>query len=209
MDDVKLRLGAISRSGQQKGVDSLIVTNMVELKRNRAITDAALMSGDEDIRIGAQIAQSFGVRVHLLGVEPIEPNHANQARSLRQESDTTAEWSESDIGEILTAASHFDASAISQSVAESIAVDADAALDLIVNAFAEWRGQEYLTQFDLARGSRLPRSLDDPQPAAASIAVNALRIMRERALAANAETAHRNNLRRIDALDALANFAAV
>lgn len=29
MDDVKLRLGIISRSGQQKGVDSLIVTDMV------------------------------------------------------------------------------------------------------------------------------------------------------------------------------------
>lgn len=159
MDDVKLRLGTINSSGQQKGVDSLIVTDMIELARNRAITDAILMSGDEDVRIGVQIAQSLGVRVHLLG---IEPSRATQARSLRQEADTTAEWSKADIGEILITASRFDVSAISQAVAESLAVDANAALDLIVNAFVEWRGIDALMQIDLAPGSRLPRNLDAP-----------------------------------------------
>ena len=39
-NDVKLRLGIINSYGQQKGVDSLIVTDMVELARNHAITDA-------------------------------------------------------------------------------------------------------------------------------------------------------------------------
>ena len=99
MDDVKLRLGVINFAGQQKGVDSLIVTDLIELARNHAISDAILLSGDEDTRIGVLIAQSFGVRVHLLG---IAPSRGNQSRQLAQESDTASEWSISDIDELLT-----------------------------------------------------------------------------------------------------------
>ena len=50
MDYIKLRLGVVSGAGQQKGVDSLIVTDLIDLARNRAITDAAILSGDEDIK---------------------------------------------------------------------------------------------------------------------------------------------------------------
>ena len=96
-DNVKVRLGTVT-AGRQKGVDSLIVTDLIELARNNAITDAILLSGDEDIRIGVQIAQSFGVRVHLIG---IEPSRGNQSHLLRQEADTTGEWSKEDITEIL------------------------------------------------------------------------------------------------------------
>lgn len=93
-DDVKLRLGIVTFGGQQKGVDSLIITDLVELARNRAISDAVLLSGDEDVRIGVQIAPSFGVRVHLVG---IAPSRGNQSRALRQEADTKLEWSASDV----------------------------------------------------------------------------------------------------------------
>ena len=99
-DDVKLRLGVVNTSGQQKGVDSLIVTDLVELARNHAISDAVVISGDEDVRVGVQIAQSFGVRVHLIGIEP----QNNQSRSLAQESDTTTEWGVSTIQSFLSLA---------------------------------------------------------------------------------------------------------
>ena len=56
--------------GEQKGVDSLIVTDMINLARNRAISDAVFVSGDEDLRVGVQQAQEFGVRVHLVGIKP-------------------------------------------------------------------------------------------------------------------------------------------
>ena len=69
-DNTKLRLGLVNSSGQQKGVDSLIVTDLIELARNQAISDALVLSGDEDIKIGVQVAQTFGVRVHLLGIKP-------------------------------------------------------------------------------------------------------------------------------------------
>ena len=63
---LKLRLGALNNAGEQKGVDSLIVTDLIDLARNHAIADAVVVAGDEDLRIAVQVAQSFGVRVHLL-----------------------------------------------------------------------------------------------------------------------------------------------
>jgi len=95
-DHIKLRLGMLNSQGEQKGVDSLIVTDLIELARNRAITDAVLLSGDEDVRIGVQIAQCFGVRVHLLG---IVPSRGSQSQQLLREADTTAEW---DAGTVAT-----------------------------------------------------------------------------------------------------------
>lgn len=70
LDNVKVRLGFVNSVGEQKGVDSLIVTDMIALARNRAISDAVLVSGDEDLRVGVQQAQEFGVRVHLVGIKP-------------------------------------------------------------------------------------------------------------------------------------------
>ena len=96
-NDVKLRLGVIAYTGRQKGVDSLIVTDLIELARNHAISDAVLLSGDEDVRIGVQVAQTYGVRVHLLGIQPSGDNQGNQSRLLRQESDTSTEWLQSDV----------------------------------------------------------------------------------------------------------------
>jgi len=89
LDNIKLRLGFINSQGQQKGVDSLIVTDLVELARNGVITDAVLLAGDEDVRIGVQIAQSYGVRVHLLG---ISGPHQSQSPQLMQEADTKMLW---------------------------------------------------------------------------------------------------------------------
>lgn len=89
MDHIKLRLGFVSGSGMQKGVDSLMVTDLIDLARNHAIDDAVILSGDEDIRVGVQIAQSFGVRVHLIG---IAPSRGSQSMNLLRESDTTTEW---------------------------------------------------------------------------------------------------------------------
>ena len=97
-DFIKLRLGQMNNQGQQKGVDSLIVTDLIELARNQAISDAVLVSGDEDVRIGVQIAQSFGVRVHLLGVVP---SRGSQAILLLQEADTTTEWDKNTVAKFL------------------------------------------------------------------------------------------------------------
>ena len=83
---VKLRLGNLNARGQQKGVDAQIRADMETLARHRAITDAVLVAGDEDMVPAVEAAQAFGVRVHLWGVEP--PYGTNQAERLVWESDT-------------------------------------------------------------------------------------------------------------------------
>jgi uncharacterized LabA/DUF88 family protein len=99
IDYVKLRLGFVTGGGQQKGVDSLIVTDLIDLARNRAISDAVMLSDDEDIRIGVQIAQSFGVRIHLIG---IAPSRGSQSLQLLRESDTTTEWDSATVSKFLS-----------------------------------------------------------------------------------------------------------
>lgn len=73
-DNLKTRFGTLNGLGQQKGVDNLLVTDLIDLARNRAISDAVVLTGDEDLRIAVTVAQSFGVRVHILGIDPVDKN---------------------------------------------------------------------------------------------------------------------------------------
>ena len=86
---VKLRLGRTIDAGAnrivQKGVDSLIVRDLIRLSQNRAITTAYLLGGDEDLRQGMLEAQDMGVRVVLAGIGP--HGAQNQAGSLTLEAD--------------------------------------------------------------------------------------------------------------------------
>jgi hypothetical protein len=97
--NVKLRLGIVNSYGEQKGVDSLIITDLISLSRNRAMADAVLVTGDEDIRVGVQQAQELGVRVHLVGLEPAMHN---QSYLLRQEADTMREVSKAEVDGFLS-----------------------------------------------------------------------------------------------------------
>ena len=99
-NDVKLRMGTVTSSGQQKGVDSLIVTDLIDLARNQAISDAVVVSGDADIRVGVELAQKFGARVHLVGITPT--GQYNQSIALREEADTVKEWTKEDIQKFLS-----------------------------------------------------------------------------------------------------------
>lgn len=85
-DDVKVKLGFLNAYGHQNGISAQMATDLIELSRQNAIAEALLLSGDDDLRLGVQIAQSFGVRVHLLSLAP------SRALGLLYESDTSAEW---------------------------------------------------------------------------------------------------------------------
>jgi hypothetical protein len=93
-ENVKCRFGTINSRGEQKGVDSLIVTDLIELARTHAISDALILSGDEDIRVGVQVAQTYGIRVHLLGIQPAR---GSQSPDLLAEADTIQEWAENKV----------------------------------------------------------------------------------------------------------------
>lgn len=98
MEDVKVRLGSINSAGEQKGVDSLLVTDLIDLARNQAISDAVVVTGDGDLRIAVQIAQTFGVRVHLVTLEPAK---VSLSPLLRQEADTVREIAKSEISKFM------------------------------------------------------------------------------------------------------------
>ncbi|MBZ9637941.1 NYN domain-containing protein [Streptomyces sp. PSKA30] len=86
LPDVKVRLGNLNANNQQKGVDSLIRTDLESLARHRAISDAALLGGDEDLVSAVEAAQGYGARVHLWGIEA--PEGRNQAEPLLWEVDS-------------------------------------------------------------------------------------------------------------------------
>ncbi|WP_255952311.1 NYN domain-containing protein [Streptomyces odontomachi] len=86
LPDVKVRLGNLNANNQQKGVDSLIRSDLESLARHRAISDAALLGGDEDLVSAVEAAQGYGARVHLWGVEA--PEGRNQAEPLLWEVDS-------------------------------------------------------------------------------------------------------------------------
>ncbi len=86
LPDVKVRLGNLNADNQQKGVDSLIRTDLESLARHRAISDAALVGGDEDLVSAVEAAQGYGARVHLWGIEAADG--PNQAEALLWEVDS-------------------------------------------------------------------------------------------------------------------------
>ncbi|MCF6745822.1 NYN domain-containing protein [Blastococcus sp. KM273128] len=78
LDYTKLRLGRLVQ-GRQKGVDALIYRDLTTLARQRSIVTAYLVAGDEDLCEGVAEAQSLGVQVCLLAVEPAGNSDVSQA----------------------------------------------------------------------------------------------------------------------------------
>ncbi len=76
LPQVKLRLGQLT-SGGQKGVDGLIILDLVTLALTKSIDVAVLVSGDEDLREAAKHAQGYGVAFVLVGM----PTVVGQAQS--------------------------------------------------------------------------------------------------------------------------------
>ena len=77
VDDVQFRAGTVNGIGQQKGVDSLIVTDLIELTSHHAICDAILVTGDSDLAVGIELSQRRGVRLAVLGLEDMSVGVAN------------------------------------------------------------------------------------------------------------------------------------
>jgi uncharacterized LabA/DUF88 family protein len=75
---VKVRLGRVSYSGEQKGVDLRIGLDMVAHARNGAVGLIYLVSGDDDLTEAVEEAQHHGVQVIVLAV----PNESGQAHAV-------------------------------------------------------------------------------------------------------------------------------
>lgn len=147
---LKLRLGTLNIRGQQKGVDTLLVHDLTTLARNRAIADAVVLSGDDDLRLGVVLAQELGVRVHLMGVSP---SGRNTSLGLRMEADGLHELHSKDLLEFMSF----------EPYPEHLGEGAPAEAQVPENPMLEGFGAE---EVDLGPGFALPPS----QPVAAAMA---------------------------------------
>lgn len=145
-DNIKVRLGFINSHGQQKGVDSLIVTDLIELARNKSITDAVLLAGDEDLRVGVQMAQNFGVRVHLIGIQPCRGNQSNQ---LLQEVDTCSEWTKAQLQKLIEYQEPVEKKIIAQAIPKQKTLDETGTIDRIIDAYAKELGTEKIAEIKI------------------------------------------------------------
>lgn len=93
LNDFKLRLGTRNSQGAQKGVDGLIIADLISFTQLRAISDALLVTGDADITPGVVAAQGLGLRVHLLSVG----SRASTSPYLAAEVDYKHTWGPGDI----------------------------------------------------------------------------------------------------------------
>lgn len=88
LDDIKMRYGTINSYNQQKGVDGLIIADLINLAQNKAITSALLISGDADLTPDVVAAQMLGIRVHRL--EMFSPDASSYI--LKSEADRNILW---------------------------------------------------------------------------------------------------------------------
>ena len=102
VDDVQFRAGTINSRGQQKGVDSLIVTDLIELTSHHAICDAVLVTGDSDLAVGIEVAQKRGVRIAVLGVEDLAAGVAHhQSFEITSRADRVGMLGQSELSPVL------------------------------------------------------------------------------------------------------------
>lgn len=98
LDDFKLRLGSRNGTGQQKGVDGLMIADLISLTQQRAISSALLVSGDGDTAPGVIAAQGMGLRVHLLSLGTALAT----SPSLAAEVDLKRSWTLTDVSTFAT-----------------------------------------------------------------------------------------------------------
>lgn len=101
LPDVQLRQGIVNRSGIQKGIDSKMMVDLIELSTNQAISDAVLLTGDGDLVIGIEWAQRRGLRVALIGIEENGGVPHNQSFEALCMADRVRRISKSDISPFL------------------------------------------------------------------------------------------------------------
>lgn len=155
LDDTKVRLGFVNSVGEQKGVDSLLVTDMITLARNKSMSDAVLLAGDEDLRVGVQQAQEHGVRVHLIGIRPAR---GSQSSFLLQEADTKVEWDSSVLNRFLSRREAREVEHAAVAEIASVQSISQIRFDLLFSEMSRAEVAAIVTDFDAKRG--IPKTVD-------------------------------------------------
>lgn len=117
LDDVKMRYGTRNTYGKQKGVDGLLMADLILLAQNKAITSAVIVSGDADLIPGVTAAQMLGVRVHRMEINGQEAS----SPALCEEVDRNSEWPLSEVENFASAAYEDGTTAMSEADEEAVA----------------------------------------------------------------------------------------
>lgn len=83
----RLRAAPFSCPGRADGSLRGLGRCRLPLRQHRAISDAVLLSGDEDLREGVRAAQDYGVRVVLVGIACADGKSNNQSEELVLDAD--------------------------------------------------------------------------------------------------------------------------
>jgi uncharacterized LabA/DUF88 family protein len=102
---VKLRLGRLGYSGEQKGVDLRIGLDLVAHARKGAVDLMYLVSGDDDLTEAVEEAQGHGVQVIVLAVPGADGAPHAVSRHLQREADGIDVLDSADLDAAVTAAS--------------------------------------------------------------------------------------------------------
>ncbi|MCL6440238.1 MAG: NYN domain-containing protein [Thermoleophilum sp.] len=89
---VKVRLGRVTPSGQQKGIETMMVRDLLTLARERAVARAYLLTGDEELCEAVRSAQDMGVQVVLMAL--VEGERTGRSHELVRETDELIELDE-------------------------------------------------------------------------------------------------------------------
>ncbi|MCB1301954.1 MAG: NYN domain-containing protein [Tetrasphaera sp.] len=84
---VKLRLGRLSQTGEQKGVDLRMGLDLATYGRNRVVDVIYLISGDDDLTEAVEEAQFHGLQVVIMAVPDQRGRPHAVARNLQREAD--------------------------------------------------------------------------------------------------------------------------
>jgi len=166
LPNLKLRLGRLS-GGRQKGVDALVMRDLMTLARERAISTAYLLGGDDDLREGVIAAQDMGVRVILIGVPGTVGQ--NQAQTLVHECDFAHVLAEEFWKPHFARPGSSSDSATEPRLLDAVLIPdhagEEAAIDAVTRAyFEEWIGSApaEVARLVSERLPMLPRDIDGP-----------------------------------------------
>lgn len=89
IDNVKLRMGRISISGEQKGVDLRLGLDLMSMDSTRAVDVAYVISGDDDLTEAVTDAQDLGLQIKVIAVPGADGSPQSVAANLRLAADST------------------------------------------------------------------------------------------------------------------------
>jgi uncharacterized LabA/DUF88 family protein len=159
---VKLRLGRLTLDGGQKGVDTLMVRDLMVLSQERTLQQAVVLTGDDDLREGIEYAQDRGVLVYLVGIKDSD-GLTSQSEGLSRIVDQVSTIEKSDltslkIGTITWNDSKSEVLATSQQ--EPSEIPADVLAKRVGNAMIQQIPRERLESVLDVRAGMLPADLD-------------------------------------------------